>query len=389
MPKRLLSLVAAVVVSLFPTCRVAGAALSDDWIWRTEVVDVVPPGTYLGDVSLALDSQDQAHIGYYESRPLPYHFGGWCSVRYAHQIGPQGWSTETVTPAAGANLGSWGSLSLAPDPDNSPHFAYWRPYTLEYARLDGATWLTHTVDSLGGGFIWPVIAVDSTFTPHIAYSVGYSVGIRYATMEAGVWGVQELPAVWGGQQPLAGLALDTTDSPHIVFFDADPTAETLTYFYAVRDGAVWNTEVITVTSWDWGAAFALGPADAPYLVYRQPNSIVLAVRETSGWSFTDVGVAGSPRTLSLVVADDGTPHISGHNAEGLVYVYRDGDGWHSEVVVPAAGLWSGSSIGIDSSSRLHIAYMVADDHNSGVVLKHAVRTFAPYHAHLPLVMRLD
>jgi hypothetical protein len=408
MPKRLLSLVAAVVVSLFPTCRVAGASLSDDWIWVRQVVET--PSSYyhfLSDVSLAVDSEGLCHIAYYEALVFDSRYPFSTYTRYARQTGPASWTSERAPGNVETYWGDGGTISLALDPDDSPHLA-WYNYGVAYAWLDGATWKTQQLYDrpFRMGWIFSSIAVDNSSTPHIAYSMDVAntddsdVNVWYTRRVDDAW-VEE--PVYGGESVGTTLVLDSAGSPHIAFYDIVSNS----LKYAVRNGnQVWSTEVITSglvnPSGTLDMAFALGPADVPYVVfnpyvvYNQPSPSVLAVRDETGWSFTEVAVAGDLNYLSLAVGDDGTPHISGHMSrlvdqrlvyQGLVYVFRADDVWHVETI--ATGWYGGPpSIAVDGSGRPHVAY-VRSGYSSDGSLMHAVQMLLPYHAHLPLVMRLD
>jgi hypothetical protein len=87
--------------------------------------------------------------------------------------------TETVSHLGAESLVD--SLSLALDADNLPHIAYAEQSLsdhtiLKYARRDGATWTTETVDdgTLGDDTVdagyFPSIAVDGDGRAHISYN---------------------------------------------------------------------------------------------------------------------------------------------------------------------------------------------------------------------------
>ncbi|MBD3334382.1 MAG: hypothetical protein GF355_02600, partial [Candidatus Eisenbacteria bacterium] len=108
-------------------------------------------------IDLALGPADEPHISYYSggSADRPYH--AWVEFGYIF--------SEVVDYSGG---GEW-STSIAVDQDGQPHLVYGTPAAeLMYARKNGTTWETTTVDderfTLG-----VAVDLDSRGKPHIGY----------------------------------------------------------------------------------------------------------------------------------------------------------------------------------------------------------------------------
>jgi hypothetical protein len=138
----------------------------DEWQMETVIGD----GSAGWITSLALDGDGRPHIAFLNT---PNN-----DLMYTHWDG-QEWVMETVIHLGAESLVD--SLSLTLDADNLPHIAYAEQSLsahtiLNYARRDGATWTTETVDDgvLGDDTVdagyFPSIAIDGSGRAHISYN---------------------------------------------------------------------------------------------------------------------------------------------------------------------------------------------------------------------------
>jgi len=150
------------------------------------------------NTSIALDSNDNAHISYTS-------FGTGIKYIYWHHSPPYG-SLETV------QVGGWAS-SIAIDSNNTPHISCLTSTGMHYAYLDGSVWQIERVGSTTGSST--SIALDSNDNPHIAY---YDTNRRYAYYD-GSWQIDDVDTTVDGW--FLSIALDSNDNPHISYYNND------------------------------------------------------------------------------------------------------------------------------------------------------------------------
>jgi hypothetical protein len=128
------------------------------------------------------------------------------------------------------NVGSYNN-SLALDTSGAPHISYFddKNDSLKYARLDGTTWLSETVDSIGqppwdSGYT--SLELDRADAPHISYYDADNKDLKYAHFDGTVWIIQTVDSEEDVGQ-YSSLALDQVGCPCISYYDA--TNEDLKY----------------------------------------------------------------------------------------------------------------------------------------------------------------
>ncbi|MDW5562576.1 MAG: putative Ig domain-containing protein [Methanomassiliicoccus sp.] len=338
--KALLGIVAALTV-----CLVVLAALPPaSAVYPTSLVESTSynyTGLYS---SLALDQQGQPHIAYYT---------GTTGLHYASMSGGV-WSYVTIDSAS-ATAGKYPSLCIGSD--NVPKVAYITDNTIRYAYLDGSTWITSNITTVGTadrcamvldhnnnpyvaykdvstsgrcvkcahwtGSTWSLeliqdgvanvcaglsIALDSNGNPHIAYSgpfvTGYKALVYYASKSYGVWTYQSTGvycyALQSGsyyeQCSGVSLAIGSDDVPRIAC--ASPGGTGCTYLY--YNGASWTSQSITTTNFATPCQIALDSSNNAYVVFMASSSIGFQIATNAGGSWS-VKVA---TTFSYVGGDN-------------------------------------------------------------------------------------
>jgi parallel beta-helix repeat protein len=145
------------------------ATLSDS-MWKTEFVD--SGGEWGLDVSLALDSSDNPHISY----------GGYGELKYAKSsrsiwdIEILDWHSEIVDSSGGGSF-----CSLALDSNDNPHISYYEDSNkdLRYAKWFGSNWDIRIVDSSGDVGVYSSLALDSSDKAHISYLDNLNIDLKY------------------------------------------------------------------------------------------------------------------------------------------------------------------------------------------------------------------
>ena len=145
--------------------------------WTGSGWDVTTVDSY-GDVgkmtSIDLDSHEYPHISYLDSSGLPPYQG----LKHANWTGDV-WAIETVD--SDGDVGGHSSIAL--DSDDNPHISYYNATLgdLKYAVWTGTEWSIETVDSYGIVGMWTSIALDGQDSPHISYLNYTSYDLKYAT----------------------------------------------------------------------------------------------------------------------------------------------------------------------------------------------------------------
>jgi hypothetical protein len=131
------------------------------WTWQSRTCN----GTC---ISLKLDDVDYPHISYMDT--------GTGALQYAY-LGASGWQTMTVD----SEVGSYGGgISLALDEDGYAHIGYYSgdpDFNIKYAFQDVAGWHTGVVSR---GYAYSSLALDGDGLPHISYYDGFDRDLRYA-----------------------------------------------------------------------------------------------------------------------------------------------------------------------------------------------------------------
>jgi hypothetical protein len=209
---------------------------------------------YLAEASIALDSAERIHIGYFDSTTGAYNHTVWSNDHWDTEEIPFGGKETTLLLDANnilhlvycdgtlvyahRNGGSWNThdlgscvyhsmnVSAALDQAGLPHISYYNANgDLTYAHWNGTTWSTDPVD-VGVYLNYPSwemstsLALDSANAPHISYTVDSSPqGLKYAFWTGSSWDVMRL---YTGGEKMCGqssLALNDNGQPRIACHD--------------------------------------------------------------------------------------------------------------------------------------------------------------------------
>src|SRR3990170_2826158 len=125
-------LIYGLVFSLILLLGIGVVGQVDVWAdWQIECVDC--PKNF-GTSSIAIDSFNRPHITY-----------GGDHLYYAYHDGTQ-WQYETVDNSPG--VGQYASIAI--DSSNKVHIGYYGADNLKYATNASGVWVTSTIDSTGG-----------------------------------------------------------------------------------------------------------------------------------------------------------------------------------------------------------------------------------------------
>ncbi len=129
-----------------------------------------------------------------------------------------------------------------------------------------------------------------------------------------------------------------------------------------------------------GNSIAVSPAGLPSVAYvgYEANLVLkfASYGPATGWSIETVpGIVLAQQAVSLAFKADGSPAIAAASSTGLLYVHRDGSGWHAETIASGAGVGGDRVIAVDSAGRVHVAYASAAGR-----MTHAYRDGSGWHA---------
>lgn len=322
------------------------------WSGSAWVDQVVDTEEYVGaDTSMALDPSGRPHMSYlFQANPH-------VELRHAYWTG-SAWVTETVDSNDGNNLAY---TALKVDTLGHPHIAY-VPGALKYARWNGSAWTRQVVDSPAPGqtayWRYPSLALDRNNQPHLSYYNAYDDGeLKYAAWNGSAWiaqtvdsGLQDSSAWWSGG--VSSLQLDANDAPHIVYYDA--ANKDLKYAY--RNGSMWVKQTVD-SSGDVGTynSLALDTQNHPHISYRfgpwPDTGVRYAYWTGSTWVTQTVALGGNNVETSIVLGDSDNPCIAYGDVK---YACRTGSEWRTSTVETVGG--GDKSLTLDTLGYPHIGY---------------------------------
>jgi hypothetical protein len=182
--------------------------------WKIETID------YDADVgrftSIALDGDGNPHISFIDcSNRL---------IKYTRWTGSS-WDTKTIGPVnrQTENINDYGSgTSLALDSNDFAHIVYVEGiyHSLRYARWDGNDWIIENVSYVCQVLLHVSIALDSDDNPHITYFSRFENTIHYARWTGIKWDIVYVDNTGGFTNGgFNSLALDEEGYAHISYFD--------------------------------------------------------------------------------------------------------------------------------------------------------------------------
>jgi hypothetical protein len=321
--------------------------------WIIETVDSTGnTGLYC---SLALDSNDNPHISYYDltTEDLKY-------IRSINGV----WSTPVTVDSAG-DVGRYCSLAL--DSAGNPHISYYDATNgdLKYVTKTEGAWNTpQTVDWLGDVGLYCSLALDSADNPHISYYDKTNNDLRFIYGPNSEW----FKVRWDSDEDdgqYSSLALDSYDNPHISYYDA--SHGDLKYVRMSFSG-VWLAPVIVDSAGDVGrvSSLALDSTRSPHIIYEDwTNGDLKYVTKSGGpWNApVTVNLAGDTGIYpSLTLDSNDNPHISYYDltTEDLKYIRSINGVWSTPVTVDSIGvstILEGNSLALDSNDNPHISYL--------------------------------
>jgi len=282
-PVILLILIAIMVTAAVP----ALAAEKQDTLvapWVKSVVDPVEGGSSL---SILTDGNNRPHISYFgfetadDTSPFGLKYARWNGAEWVIKFIEEVGVTEGV------------ETSLALDTQGNAHISYYDFWArdLKYAHFDEATqtWVTEVVDGTGDVGVTSSLRLDSNDLPHIAYWDDTQELVRYARFDGTEWSfstVEDLTCEAPWEQRVS-LALDSQNRPHVSYHDCTYPSKLI---YAVQMGDSWTPEVVeAANNSGLSSSIELDSQDRPHISYRSSytaGGLMYAYFNGSGWQFS-------------------------------------------------------------------------------------------------------
>jgi uncharacterized repeat protein (TIGR01451 family) len=197
-----------------------------------------------------------------------------------------------------------------------------------------------------GGHIYSTsLALDSSDRPHISFYDNdfehSEQSYKYASYNGTAWQIQTIESDVGASAELvSSIAVDSSENPHVSFPYLQTTPTTMYFIrYASYNGTAWNTENVT-DKWSGEPSLALDSNDFPHISYNigsGSDHLGYATYNGTSWNTFDVdGNVHTGRYSSIAIDRNDYPHISHHyefsNTSSLKYAYKDALGWHNQTV---------------------------------------------------------
>jgi len=339
---------------------------AQSWKWTVESLDA-PKAE---QTSIAADKDDNLHLVYY----LPEALG---ELRYAFRSAADSrWYKMTLDD----HLGVF-STGIALDSHGNPGVCY-TPRMMKYAHWNGKKWTIQEVDP-GSGLIAYHCSVKYAPDdwPEMTWYLESAFVLRYAALEDGAWKASSVEAgtesgKWNS------LILGSGNSPQVAYssFKGGQLK------YAHFDGRNWvNTVIDSPAPGDgprgMGASLVLDAKGLPCISYYDLHSLKYARFDGTHWVKEIVEELPMFENWSWknfqsaqLLDSNGNPHISYESHLGLKHAWRDGKGWHTQLLIPSADSpFFESSMTIDRHDNLYISFKNPSDH----LLNVAIGRFIP------------
>jgi hypothetical protein len=142
------------------------------------------------------------------------------------------WTKTTI------NTSSATKVSLALDPSGRPRFSYYDRGNLNYAAFNGTAWTLEVVDSTNYAGFENALAIDTSGTPHIAYTERYTGSVKYAVKTGSTWTIETV-ATDGENGSQTSLAITPAGERHLLYHTSNGRLR-----HARRIGSTWSSALI-------------------------------------------------------------------------------------------------------------------------------------------------
>ncbi|MCK5130367.1 MAG: hypothetical protein KAQ68_10965 [Clostridiales bacterium] len=375
MKKILICILALLLIFALLGCEKSTVLKADNW--DITIVDAV--GNVGEYSSIAVDSNNKAHIAYFENlgneaigeESLPYG-----NLKYATNVGGD-WETTILDTYSGM------TPRITVDKDNYIHIVSSKlgasnPENLtdlRYTTNNSGEWVTESIKAQVVKGSDASIVVDSKLNVHIcAYNnegagtttEGALGGLRYITNTMGEWTWVDVDT-----SPSAGndgdIAIDRSDFVHISYLDKNKGLK-----YATNVNGTWELKVIDSTSHvGWNTSIAIDSNNDVHISYSDPANYLdppgngylkYATNISGAWRAEMVDKNGVGFFTGLDVDSNDKVHIAyyaykeGEFTGRLMYATGSFGNWDIETVDDKEFVGIFCAIDIDNKNNPHISH---------------------------------
>jgi len=259
---------------------------------------------------LVLDKQGVLHFVWYDS--------GTRNLQYASRSTTGLWSVKQIVDDSGEDVG--GYLSLAIDSNGKPSVAYFNGTRgdLRFASLEGAEWITRTLDAKQSVGLYPSLQFDKNNDPQIAYYHKAKGDLRLARRQNDVWEIRDIDTNGdSGRSP--SLAIQANGLFGVAYENS--STGRLKYAYQFNSNR-WTTLTVDKTT---GASFISLQFDKfsrPNISYYDatPANLKFARFKNQRWAtdtITEDGAVGLYSQLSVEQSGEAVILFYDRNANAL------------------------------------------------------------------------
>lgn len=271
-----------------------------------------------------------------------------------------------VGPENFANGDNFAYNKLALDRDNIPYIAF----VESSGKLIVMRYVTGAWETVGGAAVssgranYPVIQMDSSGIPYVAYRDYNATRIKVKKFVSGAWtdvgsdvGVQDNVS---GYANFVDLQLTSSNTPYVAYYDSEQSGKTTVKYF---DGSSWvlvgaagfsaaNANDISLALNSTGqpnVAFSSGSTSAPTVMHFDGSNwgTVGSDLGTSGWKASNSLILDSNDTLYLAFADQ--------NSDTILVKRWDGVNWVNVGSTITGGV-ERPVLRRDSRNRLYLVY---------------------------------
>ncbi len=255
-------------------------------------------------------------------------------------------------------------MGLAIDQDDRPHVALsaTENKALLYGIKTDTGWQYETVEAdLQYGVSHLCLELDQANIPHLAYFDDYTNDLKYAIRGPSGWVITTITTEYESADSIA-LAIDPDGHAHLL---AGLIGGSWWYMFRYASNALgdwFDIQLDPVASCHAGSAAIAIVSDTVHALYA--DQMVFGLRHAwftnHEWSYESAAYSGI--MVSLAIDESGGLHVTTSSMEsGLVYTWRDTDGWSQKAVDSIGGgdfYPYNPSFAIGRNGLGHVSYML-------------------------------
>ncbi len=297
-------------------------AYKDQWGWHIEDISSMHSGLH---PSLALDDQELPHLTFTNMDGYLIHTWN-DSPNPSPTPTPQ--STRTWIFEQVFNGGPVESNSLKNDSSGQPHIAFQdrTAEVLKYASRDNHGWHIDTVDVYGRVGYGTQLDMTQSDSPKIVY-LGIDFKTKFAYKDTSGWHIELIQSAFGVSDPMC-IRSHMDERVDVLYQNTSFDGTT----YASRDSSGREREFITIGGMRFsGSALAVDTLGLPHVFGTlEDGNCVHAWKTESGWLFESVPCIGD--YVHMMLDESGYPQVISFSDDELQYLYKDAEGYHSEMI---------------------------------------------------------